>query len=45
MAQNDTNMIEDSMDEETQEPLIEIVQNDESEPMEGEASAIRLFPI
>lgn len=38
MAQADTNMIDDSMDEESQEPIIEEVQNDESEPMEGSCS-------
>ena len=35
MAQADINMIDDSMDEESTEPLIEEVQNDEAEPMQG----------
>ena len=38
MAQADINMVDDSMDEESQEPLIEEVQNDESQPMEGSRS-------
>ena len=38
MAQADINMIDDSMDEESQEPLIEEVQIDESQPMEGTCS-------
>ena len=33
-------MLDDSMDEESQEPLVEEVQNDETEPMEGMFSAM-----
>ena len=35
MVQGETDMIDDSMDEESTEPLIEEVQNDEAEPMQG----------
>ena len=35
MTQGDINMIDDSMDEESQELRIEEVQNDDVEPMEG----------
>lgn len=35
MVQGEIDMIDDSMDEESTEPLIEEVQNDEAEPMQG----------
>ena len=39
MVQGEIDMIDDSMDEESTEPLIEEVQNDEAEPMQGTGPA------